>query len=80
MTVGHQKKNNQLLARRSTLLGLRQSRLRGDEYGGLIEEIRDQAVQAALPEMLHPMGKTFGTINAVPILERYRNEFCNFFQ
>jgi malate dehydrogenase (oxaloacetate-decarboxylating)(NADP+) len=57
-------------------LGLRQNRVRGEQYMAFIDEFVD-AVQS-----LHPkcciQWEDFANINAVPILERYRNKICTF--
>jgi len=47
--------NNHALVEDPLYLGLRQSRVRGDEYAAFIDEFV-AAVQQALPEMLHPVG------------------------
>ena len=47
--------NNQSLLDDPLYLGLRQHRVRGDEYDAFVDEFVD-AVQAALSEMLHPVG------------------------
>src|SRR5246127_5433150 len=68
--------NNQVLLDDPLYLGLRQNRVRGDEYTAFVDEFVD-AVQS-----LHPkcciQWEDFANINAVPILERYRNEICTY--
>jgi len=46
------------------------------EYLAFIDEFV-AAVEAALSEMLHPVGG-FANFNAVPILARYRDKICTF--
>ena len=68
--------NNQLLLEDPLYLGLRQNRVRGEEYMAFIEEFV-AAVQA-----LHPkcciQWEDFANINAVPILARYRDKICTY--
>ena len=64
--------NNQALLDDPLYLGLRQSRVRGDEYMAFIEEFV-AAVQQLYPKCCIQW-EDFANINAVPILERYRNE------
>jgi malate dehydrogenase (oxaloacetate-decarboxylating)(NADP+) len=63
--------NNQVLLDDPLYLGLRQNRVRGEEYMAFVDEFVD-AVQS-----LHPkcciQWEDFANIHAVPILERYRN-------
>jgi malate dehydrogenase (oxaloacetate-decarboxylating)(NADP+) len=68
--------NNQALLDDPLYLGLRQSRVRGGEYSAFIEEFV-AAVQQLYPKCCIQW-EDFGNINAVPILERYRNEICTF--
>jgi malate dehydrogenase (oxaloacetate-decarboxylating)(NADP+) len=68
--------NNHALLDDPLYLGLRQSRVRGDEYGAFIEEFVT-AVQQLYPKCCIQW-EDFANINAVPILERYRNEVCTF--
>jgi malate dehydrogenase (oxaloacetate-decarboxylating)(NADP+) len=68
--------NNQALLDDPLYLGLRQSRVRGGEYTAFIEEFV-AAVQQLYPKCCIQW-EDFGNINAVPILERYRNEICTF--
>jgi malate dehydrogenase (oxaloacetate-decarboxylating)(NADP+) len=68
--------NNQALVEDPLYLGLRQSRVRGDEYTTFIEEFVT-AVQQLYPKCCIQW-EDFANINAVPILERYRNEVCTF--
>src|SRR6266436_7921761 len=68
--------NNHALVEDPLYLGLRQSRVRGDEYSAFIEEFV-AAVQSLYPKCCIQW-EDFANINAVPILERYRNEICTF--
>jgi malate dehydrogenase (oxaloacetate-decarboxylating)(NADP+) len=68
--------NNQALLDDALYLGLRQSRVRGDEYMALVDEFVT-AVQQLYPKCCIQW-EDFANINAVPILERYRNEICTF--
>jgi malate dehydrogenase (oxaloacetate-decarboxylating)(NADP+) len=68
--------NNHALLDDPLYLGLRQSRVRGDEYAAFIEEFV-AAVQQLYPKCCIQW-EDFANINAVPILERYRNEVCTF--
>ncbi|PZV34596.1 NAD-dependent malic enzyme [Mesorhizobium kowhaii] len=68
--------NNQALLDDPLYLGLRQGRVRGDEYMAFVEEFV-AAVQQLYPKCCIQW-EDFGNINAVPILERYRNEICTF--
>src|SRR5271165_5550211 len=68
--------NNQVLLDDPLYLGLRQNRIRGEEYMGFVDEFVD-AVQS-----LHPkcciQWEDFANINAVPILARYRDKICTY--
>ena len=68
--------NNQALLDDPLYLGLRQSRVRGDEYTAFVEEFV-AAVQQLYPKCCIQW-EDFANINAVPILERYRDEVCTF--
>jgi malate dehydrogenase (oxaloacetate-decarboxylating)(NADP+) len=68
--------NNHVLVEDPLYLGLRQSRIRGDEYAAFIEEFV-AAVQQLYPKCCIQW-EDFANINGVPILERYRNEVCTF--
>ena len=68
--------NNHALLDDPLYLGLRQSRVRGGEYMSFIEEFV-AAVQQLYPKCCIQW-EDFANINAVPILERYRNEVCTF--
>jgi malate dehydrogenase (oxaloacetate-decarboxylating)(NADP+) len=68
--------NNQALLDDPLYLGLRQSRVRGDEYAAFVDEFV-AAVQQLYPKCCIQW-EDFANINAVPILERYRDEVCTF--
>jgi malate dehydrogenase (oxaloacetate-decarboxylating)(NADP+) len=68
--------NNHALLDDPLYLGLRQSRVRGDEYAAFVDEFVT-AVQQLYPKCC-VQWEDFANINAVPILERYRNEVCTF--
>jgi malate dehydrogenase (oxaloacetate-decarboxylating)(NADP+) len=68
--------NNQTLLDDPLYFGLRQSRVRGDEYTSFVAEFVT-AVQALYPKCCIQW-EDFANLNAVPILERYRNEICTF--
>jgi malate dehydrogenase (oxaloacetate-decarboxylating) len=57
-------------------LGLRQNRVRGDEYMAFIDEFVS-AVQALYPKCCIQW-EDFANFNAVPILERYRDKVCTY--
>ena len=57
-------------------LGLRQHRVRGINYDEFIEEFV-QAVQSLYPKCCLQW-EDFANINAVPILERYRDKICTY--
>ena len=68
--------NNQALLDDPLYFGLRQDRVRGDEYMGFVDEFVT-AVRQLYPKCCIQW-EDFANINAVPILERYRNEVCTF--
>jgi malate dehydrogenase (oxaloacetate-decarboxylating)(NADP+) len=68
--------NNHALLDDPLYFGLRQDRVRGDEYMGFVNEFVT-AVQQLYPKCCIQW-EDFANINAVPILERYRNEICTF--
>jgi malate dehydrogenase (oxaloacetate-decarboxylating)(NADP+) len=68
--------NNPALLDDPLYFGLRQSRVRGDEYTSFVAEFV-AAVQALYPKCCIQW-EDFANLNAVPILERYRNEICTF--
>jgi len=68
--------NNQLLLEDPLYLGLRQNRVRGEEYMAFIEEFV-AAVQALYPKCCIQW-EDFANINAVPILARYRDKICTY--
>jgi malate dehydrogenase (oxaloacetate-decarboxylating)(NADP+) len=68
--------NNQALLDDPLYFGLRQDRVRGGEYMEFVDEFVT-AVQQLYPKCCIQW-EDFANINAVPILERYRNEICTF--
>jgi malate dehydrogenase (oxaloacetate-decarboxylating)(NADP+) len=68
--------NNQQLLEDPLYLGLRQHRVRGAEYDAFIDEFV-QAVQALFPKCCLQW-EDFANLNAVPILERYRDKICTY--
>ena len=68
--------NNQTLLDDPLYFGLRQNRVRGDDYMAFVEEFVE-AVQALYPKCCIQW-EDFANFNAVPILDRYRDEICTF--
>ena len=68
--------NNHELLEDPLYLGLRQNRVRGAEYDAFIEEFV-QAVQELFPKCCLQW-EDFANINAVPILQRYRDRICTY--
>ena len=68
--------NNHQLLDDPLYLGLRQQRVRGEEYMAFVDEFVD-AVQALYPRCCIQW-EDFANFNAVPILERYRNKICTY--
>ncbi len=68
--------NNAALLEDPLYLGLRQNRVRGEEYMAFIDEFVT-AVQARYPKCCIQW-EDFANINAVPILERYRDRVCTY--
>ena len=68
--------NNQSLLDDPLYLGLRQHRVRGDEYLAFVGEFVD-AVETLYPKCCIQW-EDFANINAVPILARYRDKICTF--
>jgi malate dehydrogenase (oxaloacetate-decarboxylating)(NADP+) len=68
--------NNENLHEDPFYFGLRQHRVRGDEYRAFVDEFVDAV------EMLYPkcciQWEDFANINAVPILTRYRDKICTY--
>ena len=68
--------NNQVLLDDPLYQGLRQHRVRGDEYLAFIDEF------VAAVEQLYPkcciQWEDFANFNAVPVLARYRDKICTF--
>jgi malate dehydrogenase (oxaloacetate-decarboxylating)(NADP+) len=68
--------NNPVLHDDPLYLGLRQNRVRGEEYMAFIDEFVD-AVQSLYPKCCIQW-EDFANINAVPIVERYRDKVCTY--
>jgi len=68
--------NNQSLLDDPLYLGLRQPRVRGQQYHDFIDEFV-QTVQRLYPKCCIQW-EDFANINAVPILETYRNQICTY--
>ncbi len=68
--------NNPVLHDDPLYLGLRHNRVRGDEYMAFIDEFVD-SVQSLYPKCCIQW-EDFANINAVPILERYRDKICTY--
>jgi malate dehydrogenase (oxaloacetate-decarboxylating)(NADP+) len=68
--------NTQSLLDDPLYLGLRQHRVRGDEYTAFVDEFVD-AVEALYPKCCIQW-EDFANFNAVPILARYRDKICTF--
>jgi malate dehydrogenase (oxaloacetate-decarboxylating)(NADP+) len=68
--------NNQVLLDDPLYLGLRQNRVRGEEYMAFVDEFV-AAVQSLYPKCCIQW-EDFANINAVPILARYRDKICTY--
>src|SRR6202140_3851676 len=68
--------NNQSLLDDPLYLGLRQNRVRGEEYMAFIDEFVE-AVQSLYPKCCIQW-EDFANINAVPILARYSDKICTY--
>src|SRR5262252_1804016 len=68
--------NNQVLLDDSLYQGLRHNRVRGEEYTAFVEEFVE-AVQSLYPKCCIQW-EDFANINAVPILEHYRDKICTY--
>ena len=68
--------NNEALLEDPLYLGLRQHRVRGDEYDAFIDEFV-QAVGELFPKCCIQW-EDFANFHAVPILERYRDKICTY--
>jgi malate dehydrogenase (oxaloacetate-decarboxylating)(NADP+) len=68
--------NNQDLLDDPLYLGLRQHRIRGEDYTAFVDEFVE-AVRALYPRCCIQW-EDFANINAVPLLTRYRNSICTF--
>jgi malate dehydrogenase (oxaloacetate-decarboxylating)(NADP+) len=68
--------NNQTLLEDPLYLGLRQNRVRGEEYLAFVDEFV-AAVEARYPKCCIQW-EDFANFNAVPILARYRDKICTY--
>jgi malate dehydrogenase (oxaloacetate-decarboxylating)(NADP+) len=68
--------NNQVLLDDPLYQGLRHNRVRGEEYTAFVDEFV-VAVQSLYPKCCIQW-EDFANINAVPILERYRDQICTY--
>ena len=68
--------NNQVLLDDPLYLGLRQNRVRGEEYMAFVDEFV-AAVQTLYPKCCIQW-EDFANFNAVPILARYRDKICTY--
>ena len=68
--------NNQVLLDDPLYQGLRHNRMRGEEYTAFVDEFV-AAVQSLYPKCCIQW-EDFANINAVPILERYRDRVCTY--
>src|SRR6516165_2754370 len=68
--------NNQVLLDDPLYQGLRNNRVRGEEYTAFVDEFV-AAVQSLYPKCCIQW-EDFANINAVPILERYRDRVCTY--
>jgi malate dehydrogenase (oxaloacetate-decarboxylating)(NADP+) len=68
--------NNHDLLEDPLYLGRRQTRVRGEEYMAFVDEFV-MAVQALYPKCCIQW-EDFANINAVPILDRYRDKICTY--
>jgi malate dehydrogenase (oxaloacetate-decarboxylating)(NADP+) len=68
--------NNQDLLDDPLYLGLRQNRVRGEDYDAFIDEFVD-AVQVLYPKCCIQW-EDFANFDAVPILERFRDKICTY--
>src|SRR5271154_4922785 len=68
--------NNPTLLDDPLYLGLREQRVRGDTYFAFVDEFVE-AVQSLYPKCCIQW-EDFANINAVPILERYRDRICTY--
>lgn len=68
--------NNEVLLKDSLYMGLRNKRLRGNEYDDLLDEFMT-AITEKFPNVLVQF-EDFANLNANRLLEKYRNAYCMF--